>query len=346
MANRSGSDVRDGIMLTPEAMGRLMPMHVIVRPTGHIVSAGPTLAKLLPDCPLEGRRFLELFQLRRPRDVTGYADLAAATATPLALRLRNCPDTAFRGLAVALPGQAGLLINLSFGIGAVEAVGRYRLTSADFPATDVTVEMLYLVEAKEAVMEESRSLNRRLQVARTAAEERAFTDTLTGLKNRRAMDHILDRYTRLGDSFSLMQVDLDFFKAVNDTLGHAAGDHVLQEVARILVEETRSDDTIVRAGGDEFVLIFHRLTDPDRLARIAGRILARLEEPIPFNGAPCRISASIGITVSDDYECPTADQMLIDADTALYASKKAGRARHTFGGQHVVAPPDPQVRLS
>lgn len=319
------------VALPPEAINRLMPMHVVLRPTGHILSVGPTLAKLVPDQPLAGQRFLELFQMRRPRDVKCFADLAANIGQPLSLRLRAAPNTGFRGLAVELPNKAGLLINLSFGIGAVEAVGSYQLTSADFPATDVTVEMLYLVEAKEAVMEESRSLNRRLEIARSAAEERSFTDTLTGLKNRRAMDELLERNTRFGQSFSLMQVDLDYFKAVNDTLGHAAGDLVLQEAARVLVEETRSGDTVVRAGGDEFVLIFAGLTNPDQLAQIARRILSRLEQPILFQGQPCRISASIGITISDDYANPTADQMLVDADTALYASKSAGRAQHTFG---------------
>ncbi len=331
-------DVSPGsAVLTPQALDQLMPLHVMLRPTGHIRQAGPTLRKLLPGQTLEGARFLELFEMRRPREARGYDDLAAACFAPLSLRLRAGPHTCFRGLGVALPGGAGLLINLSFGIGAVDAVSDFQLTSGDFPPTDVTVEMLYLVEAKEAVMEESRSLNRRLQVARVAAEEQAFTDTLTGLKNRRAMDHILGRYVRLGEAFSLMQVDLDYFKAVNDTLGHAAGDHVLQETARILVQETRSSDTIVRAGGDEFVLIFHALTDPDKLSQIAARILARLEQPILFEGAPCRISASIGITVSDDYSPPCAERMLADADAALYASKGAGRARHTFAGR-----PDPE----
>ncbi len=101
----------------------------------------------------------------------------------------------------------------------------------------------------------------------------------------------------------------------------------------ILVEETRVGDTIVRAGGDEFVLIFHDLTSTDALSAIANRLLARLEQPILFGDAPCRISASIGITVSDDYAAPDVQQMLSDADKALYASKNAGRAQLTFVSQ-------------
>lgn len=152
---------------------------------------------------------------------------------------------------------------------------------------------------------------------------------MTGLKNRRAMDHVLSRFIAAGEAFGLMQVDLDFFKAVNDTMGHAAGDHVLQQVAKILVEETRSDDLVARIGGDEFVLLFHRLTDIDKLNDIARRIIDRMEVPILFNGAKCRISASIGTTISDYYPTPDVEQMLSDADLALYASKNKGRACNT-----------------
>jgi diguanylate cyclase (GGDEF)-like protein len=127
-----------------------------------------------------------------------------------------------------------------------------------------------------------------------------------------------------------MQVDLDFFKAVNDTLGHAAGDHVLQQVARVLVEETRADDTVARTGGDEFVLIFDGLRERQKLSDIAARIIARLSEPIPFQGELCRISASIGIAIWGGGAPADHKQLLTDADLALYASKHQGRARHMF----------------
>ena len=161
----------------------------------------------------------------------------------------------------------------------------YALVSSDFAATDLAIEMLYLVEAKSAAMEASRKLNLRLQGAMIAAEEQAFTDTLTGLKNRRAMDHVLARLIEAGREFALMHIDLDFFKAVNDTLGHAAGDHVLQNVARIMVEETRSDDTVARVGGDEFVILFDGLTDRETLVRVAERIIQKARGSDAFWGA-------------------------------------------------------------
>ena len=173
-------------------------------------------------------------------------------------------------------------------------------------------------------------MNTRLQGARVAAEEQAFTDTLTGLKNRRALDHVLGRYVRRGDAFGLMHIDLDYFKQVNDTLGHAAGDTVLQRVAEVLIAETRVDDTVARFGGDEFVILFPRLTDHDALSGIAERIIEQFEIPISFGAQTCRISGSVGITTTELYSKPDADEILHHADLALYASKKQGRAQATL----------------
>jgi len=316
--------------LPASALDRLMPMHTILTCTGHMQHCGPTLEKLCSDKGLKGRRFLEVFELRRPRQVRSMADLLAAGGTRLNLRMRAFPDIPLKGLAIPLPSEDGLLVNLSFGIAAVDAVGIFGLSSGDFSPTDLTIEMLYLVEAKEAVMNESRNLNLRLQGAKIAAEKQAYTDGLTGLKNRRAMDMLLAQYASCGEKFALMHLDLDFFKAVNDTLGHAAGDLVLQEAARILTEETRSEDAVIRFGGDEFALLIHGMANRDILSKIAQRILTRLEMPIMYEDTPCNISGSIGITISEDYAVPECDQMLIDADMALYASKKAGRATYTF----------------
>ncbi len=307
----------------------MMPMHVLVGPTGHISHAGPTLRKLLPD-GLVGMRFLEVFDIRRPRCDPSMKGLLSLAGRPLHLQFRNGDQTSFKGVLVSQPADQGVIVNLSFGISVIDAVGRYGLTNADFAPTDLTVEMLYLVEAKSAVMEESRDLNLRLQGAKIAAEEQAFTDTLTGLKNRRAMDHVLDRVLDYRTPFALMHLDLDYFKAVNDTMGHAAGDHVLQIVARALIDATRAGDTIARVGGDEFVLLLQGLTDRTRIENLAQNLIAALEKPIPFDGKDCRISASAGTTISIDYDDPEAAILMDDADVALYASKRAGRACHTF----------------
>jgi diguanylate cyclase (GGDEF)-like protein len=317
------------LILDGHALDRLMPMHLRLDAQGAIRSVGPTLTKLLPPLGVQGRMVGRVFALRRPTSLTQMADLRARIGTRLHLALRNDPSLVLRGMALPA-GDGGLLINLSFGIWVHEAVRRYGLTVADFAATDLTVEMLYLVEAKSAVTEELRNLNLRLNGAKVAAEEQALTDTLTGLRNRRALDSRLVDLATYGQTFGLMHLDLDFFKAVNDTFGHAAGDHVLRKVASILTAETRTTDLVARVGGDEFVMVFPGLADHDRLKQIASRIIEQLTQPITYDGAECRISGSIGITVSTNYDTPDINVMHADADEALYTSKRAGRGRATL----------------
>lgn len=305
----------------------LCPMNLWLSAKGHITHAGPTLQKLRDD-DLAGQRFLDVFEMLRPHAAHSMDDLRAAAGQPIRMRFRGDHRTTLKGVLAVLGDS--LLINLSFGISVQDAVREYRLSSRDFAPTDLAVEMLYLLEAKSAAMNASRQLNTRLQAAMIAAEEQAFTDTLTGVKNRRALDHVLERLIEARQPFALMQIDLDYFKQVNDTLGHAAGDHVLQKVARILVNATRSDDIVARVGGDEFVLIFRSVVERDTLSRLARRMIAEIEAPIPFEGDTCRISASAGTAISSDYRDAAAAQVLADADAALYVSKRSGRAQHRF----------------
>lgn len=316
------------------ALDVLCPMHLVLNATGHVVHAGPTAQKIFAETGVLGQRFFEIFELRRPRIEASLAALRKMGGQRLHFMMRTPGRTEMKGVLVPLPEsgvlgpKGGVIVNLSFGISVMDAVRNYSLTNSDFAATDLAVEMLYLVEAKSAAMEESRKLNLRLQGAKAAAEEQAFTDTLTGLHNRRALEPMLNRLIETGDDFVLMHLDLDHFKAVNDTMGHAAGDHVLKHVATVLRRETRQKDAIIRVGGDEFVLIFAPHM-PDRdLQTITDRLIRRLEEPIAFNGEACQISASIGTTRSQEYDFPHMDQLMDDADVALYAAKEAGRGRH------------------
>lgn len=325
------SDDSANLTLRAGSAGQLMPMHLLVGKTGHITSVGPTLARLRPESALVGKRLLEVFEMRRPRrGLRDYYELCSVAGQKIHLQFRDSPQTALKGMIAELPGGGGLLINLSFGISLVDAVRQYGLSNSDFAATDLAVELLYLFEAKTAVMNEMRRLNARLQSARAAAEEQATTDALTGLSNRRAMDELLRNLVENQASFGLMHLDLDYFKSVNDTFGHAAGDAVLQAASTILCEETRKDDTVARVGGDEFVLIFDKLTNEEMLMKIAGRIVTRLEEPVLYQGQTCQISGSIGITTSRMYSELDAHRMQSDADCALYESKRRGRACATM----------------
>ncbi len=326
------------IFLDGPALDRLMPMHLRLDGRGLICSIGPTLLKLLPDSPVLGEPVDKFFGLRRPTANADLTELRRRVGTRLHLAPHQDPGLVLRGLALPVGdagglaggiggGVGGLLVNLSFGIWVNEAVRRYGLTVADFAATDLAVEMLYLMEAKSAVMTELRNLNLRLHGAKVAAEEQALTDALTGLRNRRALDLRLAELVARGQDFGLMHMDLDFFKQVNDSFGHAAGDHVLREVARVLAEETRATDLVARVGGDEFVLVFPGLSQSDRLQQIATRIIDQVSAPIPFEDQICRISASIGIVIADGRSGVACETLLAAADEALYASKRSGRGR-------------------
>ena len=308
------------------AMARLMPMFIGVDRDGRIRALGPTLRKVMGRPSPLGRNIFDVMGIRRPTGIKTLDDLRHNAGVQLHVTLRAQPEVALRGLAMPID-EGGMLLNLSFGIGVIEAVRRYGLSAAHFAATELTIELLYLVEAKAAVMSELHSLNDRLYGAKNAAEEQAMTDTLTGLGNRRALDVLLGFMRDQKTSFGLIHLDLEYFKAVNDNFGHAAGDYVLRQVADILRRETRDDDTIARIGGDEFVIVLPSLTDPKRLMQVAKRLIANLSLPIQFEEQICEISASIGLTISTNYTHVDMTQMAHDADAALYLAKKAGRSR-------------------
>ncbi len=323
------------IAMSAGALGQLMPMALWLDPRGTIRGVGPTLARILGGRAVIGTPFDVHFRLGRARaraQETGHF----SNGRRLHLWLRANPGVSLRGSAVELGyrGEEGVLVNLTFGIQLAEAVRGFGLTEADFSPCDLAMELLYLQEAKAAVLGELRALNMRLEDARRSALDQALTDPLTGLANRRAFDLELSR-TLSGlegrrPSFALVHVDLDHFKAVNDSLGHAAGDIVLEYVARVLREEARRGDVVARVGGDEFILLVREVSDPEFVLAMGRRMISRLEQPCFYAGEPCRISGSIGIALSVDYVEPDGAQMLADADAALYVSKREGRGRCTL----------------
>ncbi|GAB1693725.1 EAL domain-containing protein [Krasilnikovia sp. M28-CT-15] len=157
----------------------------------------------------------------------------------------------------------------------------------------------------------------------------AFHDSLTGLANRvlfaDRLEHALARGTRDGTLVGVLFIDLDDFKVVNDTLGHAVGDQLLVAVAQRIGGALRADDTAARLGGDEFAALIENVQDPAAVEEAAERILAALAEPILVDGEPLQAVASIGITTTP--EADNADELLRQADLALYVAKGAGKNR-------------------
>lgn len=315
------------ITIDSATLSHFMPMHLLLDEEGRAISFGPTLARVLQEDAVPGARFEDLFEVRAPGGAVLVQDVLARAGNRFRLVPRNSLRVGLRGLGIRLPGEDRILLNLSFGIDLISAVRDLALTDADFAATELAMELLYLAEANAAVTRELRGLNLRLEGARVAAEEEAMTDPLTGLRNRRATDLVLERLCAARAGFGLLHLDLDYFKAVNDTLGHAAGDFVLETVGRILREQLRAEDCAARVGGDEFVVIVANRSDSKTLQAIAERIIARISKPIEFEGQIAQVSASIGIVRSSDMAAPDPTQLLASADRALYAAKRAGRGR-------------------
>jgi diguanylate cyclase (GGDEF)-like protein/PAS domain S-box-containing protein len=171
---------------------------------------------------------------------------------------------------------------------------------------------------------------------RKLAEEKllhdAFHDALTGLPNRSLftdrLEHALRRARRRKDYlFAVLFLDLDRFKVVNDSLGHAIGDQLLVAIARRLEACLRAEDTVARIGGDEFVLLLEDIDSINEATSIVNRLQKKITSPILLDGHEVFITASIGIALSsDEYLEPT--NLLRDADTAMYRAKELGRARH------------------
>ncbi len=180
--------------------------------------------------------------------------------------------------------------------------------------------------------------------ARNQAEQEihklAYYDTLTGLPNRALFNDRLRRAVaqaqREQTQVGLLFLDLDNFKAINDTLGHSVGDLLLQTVAQRLQSCIRDEDTVARLGGDEFVVAISHLSNERSPAVLADRILALLAEPVHLGEREFFSHASIGIAIFPGDGCD-ADTLLRNADTAMYAAKEGGRNTYRYFSEEMNA---------
>jgi diguanylate cyclase (GGDEF)-like protein len=166
-------------------------------------------------------------------------------------------------------------------------------------------------------------------------ETLALHDPLTGLANRRLLqDRVrmaLKHVRRERGQMALLYLDLDGFKAVNDSLGHHAGDVLLQQVAERLQGAVRADDTVARLGGDEFMVALSRVAGAKEAARVADKIIEALAEPYDLEGAAARVTASIGLALYPEHG-DNADALMQGADAALYEAKESGKNAYRIAG--------------
>ena len=159
------------------------------------------------------------------------------------------------------------------------------------------------------------------------------SDPLTDLPNRSLffdrLQQALSQGRRYSHNFALLYVDLDHFKAVNDEMGHAAGDQLLIETACRLLDAVRESDTVARLGGDEFAIILARVQGKREVEEIAQRIVCDLSKPFTLDAGVAKVSGSIGIALFPQAG-EDADRLTHNADRALYEAKGAGRNTYRF----------------
>ena len=194
--------------------------------------------------------------------------------------------------------------------------------------------------------------NAKLQTANAELQQRAFADPLTGLPNRLLFEERLGQALTRADRLNHQQVqsrvavlfiDLDGFKPINDSYGHAAGDALLLNVAERLRKLAREGDTVARVGGDEFLLLLENLTHPADGVTIAQRVLQVLAIPFEIAGKSLRIAGSIGVAVYP--EQGERDKLVAQADAAMYAAKRGGGGGYALFEPHMQADASEQLEL-
>jgi diguanylate cyclase (GGDEF)-like protein len=295
------------------------------RPPAYRLLAGSVVALLVVDAAYAWLNLTSGYHTGSPIDVgwmAFYALWGAAALHPSMARLATAaplpPPTLGRGRLVLLAGAALMAP-------AVLAIEAARHQPIDVPVLVVGSGALFLL-----VVGRMHGLVKLLGATLATVEHQARHDGLTGLANRALctdrVAHALARTRHAQGQVAVLYVDLDGFKQVNDTLGHAAGDQLLVQAARRLDACVRPGDTAARLGGDEFAIVLDGLAEPAVATQVAGRVLATLSEPFDLPAHPIRSGASIGIA-STSGPLEQADTLLRRADHAMYAAKRSGKGR-------------------
>lgn len=235
------------------------------------------------------------------------------------------------------------------GLTAVVAVASCMLLLGTLFASLMEVRLQVVARQLSHSLQES---NARLQTANDELLQRAFSDALTGLPNRlRFEDRLRHAIQRVGqiepggtqERLAVLFVDLDGFKPINDSFGHAAGDVILRATAQRLLKEARAGDTVARVGGDEFLLLLEGLRDPQDCVKVVERILRSLSSPFEILGRRLQIACSIGVVVHPDRGEP--DKLVANADAAMYGAKRAGGGCYAMFEPHMAVDTANQLQL-
>jgi diguanylate cyclase (GGDEF)-like protein/PAS domain S-box-containing protein len=209
---------------------------------------------------------------------------------------------------------------------------RYRTRSGRVMDVDVSVQLVCLADGRRVFQTLFHDITQQ-KLAAQQIEHLAYHDLLTGLANRRLLQDRIDQAigsaVRRNTNIAVCYLDLDHFKDVNDSLGHQAGDLLLQLVSRRLLSCIRTEDTLARVGGDEFVIMLNDIADSENATAIAQKIIHEIAIPYTIGNEDITVTPSIGISI-----CPQdgwdSETLLKHADSAMYQAKQSGRATYRF----------------
>jgi diguanylate cyclase (GGDEF)-like protein/PAS domain S-box-containing protein len=290
-------------------------------------------ARLLRQQELHNRRFASL--VRNSSDLVTLidADMTILFVSPSAARLLGLEPGALEGSSFAAlihPDQAPRALEFILGerVGTPEEI-TLRRADGTWLETETLRTNLVHDESVGGIVLTSRDITER-KAFLNQLEYHAFYDSLTGLANRALfrdrVDHALSQARRSSNPIAALFMDVDDFKIVNDTHGHAAGDALLTAVAARLRSCLRGGDTISRLGGDEFAILLEESTDVAPV-EVAGRIMRALEEPFRIDGHELHVRASIGVAYANGDGETATEELLRNADVAMYVAKSQGKGR-------------------
>ncbi len=306
-----------------------------------IVSAGTLLLRTCPEVA-DKPRLCDCFALP-PCDQTDvdFEQLAAGAGSLLILHRRaGGAMPPLRGQWMPIDDEHLLFLGwpwvTSFG-----QLADMGVSLSEIPPHNPLAEILMLLETNRGAMEDAHELADALRKQHSELERvndelahRAFHDALTGLPNRLMLrdrvTHALLRARRNQTAFSVLFIDLDRFKIVNDTLGHRVGDALLCEVAGRLTGIIRKSDTVAREGGDEFVVLLEEVGNAQNAVKVAEKLQQTLASPFVIEGRSVHCGGSIGIAMYPGHG-DDAEQLIRHADAAMFESKARGRGQlHLF----------------
>ncbi len=315
------------------------PFAFVVDRSCRIVAAGELLRRICPE--VDGQPLLEdCFSATHGELGRDFAQLVADSGQLLILHRRVAGVVPpLRGQWMSINDNGLMFIGwpwvTSFG-----QLGEMGIRLSEIPPHNPLAEMLMLLQTNRSAMDDAHELARALRQRRQELEQankelehRAFHDALTGLPNRLMLrdrlSQAIARAERHRGALAVLFIDLDRFKAINDTQGHQIGDAVLQSVASRIAGQLRKSDTVAREGGDEFLVLLEDIGSAQNAALVAAKLLHSLDQPYVIDSHSLHCSGSIGVAMYPE-DGASADELIKHADAAMFDSKGDGRNQVHF----------------